>query len=152
MPHHVFIVEDHALMRDMVATFLGSLPDLHVCGSARTAEDALRQLPDSADLVLIDIALPGMSGIDLVPELRARRPDVTCLVCSGHDEASYVQRALDAGVHGYVAKGHPAELAEAIQCVLRGERYLSASLRERVETAPEEEPEDTCGPISTFRT
>jgi DNA-binding NarL/FixJ family response regulator len=149
MPHHVFIVEDHALMRDMIAAYVKSLPDLHVCGTCRTAEEALDELPASAQLVLVDVALPGMSGIDLIREICDRWPDLKCLVCSGHNEVSYVERALDAGAKGYVAKGDPTELADAIQCLIRGAPYLSVSLRERVEAASEGVLEDGCGPIDT---
>lgn len=133
MPYSVFIVEDHPLMRDMMAAYVDELPDLHVCESVRTAEEALDRLPAAADLVLVDLSLPGMSGIELIREIQIRWPDLRCLVCSGHDEVSYVERSLRAGAHGYVAKGHPAELVDALQNLRRGKPYLSASLRELVE-------------------
>lgn len=133
MPYHAFIVEDHPLMRGMLADFVAALPDLHVSGTARSAEEALTLLPGSAELVLVDIALPGISGIELIQEVRARWPHLVCLACSGHDELSYVQRALAAGARGYVAKGDPVELSDAIERVLRGHSYVSAALRERVE-------------------
>lgn len=148
MSHHLFIIEDHALMRDMIVAFVEALPDLRVCGTARTAEEALDKLPASAEIVLVDIALPGMSGLHLIPEIRRRWPGLKCLVCSGHDEVSYVERALDAGASGYVAKGNPAELTEAIQCLLRGAPYLSASLRERVEAPSKGSAGDGCGSIT----
>lgn len=148
MPHHVFIVEDHSLMREMMSAYVSDLPDLSVCGTARTADEAIAQLTARADLALVDVALPGRSGIDLIGELQTLWPDLPCLVCSGHDEASYIKRALKAGARGYVAKGNPAELAEAIRCLLEGSVYLSASLRERVEaSAREEVPDEGCGPI-----
>jgi DNA-binding NarL/FixJ family response regulator len=147
MPHHVFIVEDHPLMREMMSAYVSDLPGVHVCGTARTAEEALDRLTAQADLVLVDVALPGMNGIDLVGEIGARRPGLPCLVCSGHDEASYVRRALRAGARGYVEKGNPAELAEAIRCLLGGEAYLSVSLRARVEAVPDaEDADEACLP------
>ena len=133
MPHHVFIVEDHALMREIVEAYVTGQPALSVCGTASTGEEALGLLPCGADLVLVDISLPGMSGIDLIRTIRTRWPDLACLVCSGHDEAVYVERALAAGARGYVAKGNPAELADGLRCILSGIDYLSPSLRERVE-------------------
>lgn len=148
MPYHVFIVEDHPLMRKMMTAYVSDLPDLCVCGTVRTAEEALHELPGHTNLVLVDIALPGMSGIDLVREVQARWPDLPCLVCSGHDEASYIERALAAGARGYVAKGNPAELADAIQCLLRGDLYLSASLRDRVEALSAGLPSDGCTSIA----
>lgn len=127
-PYRVLLVEDHPLMREMMVEYVEALPDFHVCGSARTAEEALTALPGSADLVLVDISLPEMNGIDLIREISSRWPGLSCLVCSGHNEASYVERALDAGAKGYVAKGNPTELTDALRCLQRGEAYLSASL------------------------
>lgn len=120
-------------MRQMMTAYVSDLPGLCVCGSVPTAEEALDALPGTAELVLVDIALPGMSGIDLVVEIQARWPGLPCLVYSGHHEASYVERALSAGARGYVAKGNPAELTDALRCLLRGDRYLGAALRERIE-------------------
>ena len=142
MPHHVFIVEDHTLMREIVETYVEEQPALSVCGTASTGEDALDLLPCGADLVLVDISLPGMSGIDLICTIRVRWPELPCLVCSGHDEAVYVERALAAGARGYVAKGNPAELTEGLQCILSGTDYLSPSLRERVEARAAEAVDD----------
>lgn len=143
MPHHVFIVEDHPLMRKMLSTYVDDLPALCVCGSVRTAEEALDYLPGQAEIVLVDISLPGMSGIELIEEIRTCWPHLLRLVCSGHDEVSYVQRSLDAGAHGYVAKGSPSELTDALACLQSGETYLSASLRKHVDA---EAASDTCGP------
>jgi DNA-binding NarL/FixJ family response regulator len=70
-----------------------------------------------------------MGGIELVAALREQRPEMRCLILSGHNEKSYVQRALAAGAQGYLLKGEPAEIENAITRVLSGEQYLSASLR-----------------------
>jgi len=147
MPHHVFIVEDHPLMRSMMVEFVDQLPDLVVCGNVRTAEQALDQLPGPTEVVLVDLLLPGMSGIELIREIKSRWPHLSCLVCSGHDEASYVDRSLSAGADGYVAKGSPSELAAALQCLRRGDTYLSASLR-RQEEATDDASADDCGPVA----
>ena len=122
-------------MRNMMTEYVDSLPDLQVCGSVATAEEALAFLPGQAELVLVDISLPAMSGIDLIRTIKVRWPHLKCLVCSGHDEASYVERALDAGAEGYVAKGSPAELTNALQCLRDGESYLSTSLHKLVENS-----------------
>lgn len=128
-------------MRQMMQTFISDQPGFEVSGTVCTAEEALDALPDDADLVLVDISLPAMNGIDLIGQIQARWPELPCLVCSGHSEVTYVERALAAGARGYVAKGDPAELTEALQCMRRGEAYLSASLRERVAAlaAPDED-------------
>jgi DNA-binding NarL/FixJ family response regulator len=130
MGTNIYIIEDHPLMQRMICEFLNRIPDLHVCGSASTAQEALNQLPMAAvDLALIDVSLPDMDGIHLVSELRAQQPTLRCLMLSGHQEQSYVQRALAVGACGYVAKGNPLELVNAIRHVLKGERYVSESLR-----------------------
>lgn len=129
----IFVVEDHALMREMLDEFIGMEPDLSICGASASATEALKQIAvDMPDLVLIDIALPDMSGISLVPILRERYPNMLFLMLSGHGERMYVEKALDAGAHGYVLKGHAEDIPPAIRQVLSGERYLSDALRFRV--------------------
>lgn len=132
MPVRIFLVEDHPLMRRITSEYVGKLPGFEVCGAASSAEEALDRLPASADLVLVDVSLPGMSGIDLVAEVVARWPALYCLMLSGHTEAGYVERALGVGAKGYVMKGNPATLAESVRCVLDGGTYLSEALRGRL--------------------
>jgi DNA-binding NarL/FixJ family response regulator len=83
----------------------------------------------NVDLVLVDVSLPNMSGIELVAMIRQQMPQLRCLMLSGHNELEYVRRALAAGAWGYVTKGNPRVLLEAIQDVLAGETYLSEELR-----------------------
>ena len=133
MTHRIFIVEDHPLMLQVTGEFIDALPGLTVSGTAASAEDALDKLgQDDTDLVLADVSLPGMSGIDLVGALHERRPGLRCLMFSAHYEGSYVERALAAGAQGYVVKGNPSELEDALRSVLSGEGYLSPSVRERL--------------------
>ena len=126
----VFVVEDHPLMQQTLTECISAMPDAEVSGSAATGEDALEQLLDAkADLALVDMSLPKMSGADLILRLQTQCPQLLCLVLSGHREPGYVERALAAGARGYVLKGNPYELAEAIRMVLRGQIYLSKPLR-----------------------
>jgi DNA-binding NarL/FixJ family response regulator len=132
MPANIYIIEDHLLVREMLAEFIDQMADLSVCGSAATAQEALAQIPTLVvDLAVIDVSLPDMDGIQLVSELRARQPALRCLMFSGHQERGYVQRALAGGASGYVAKGNPPELVTAIRLVLTGETYVSPSLHPR---------------------
>lgn len=125
----VFIVEDHAVMRRMLHEYV-KRQDWVVCGEAETGEAALEQLDEAgANLVLVDVSLPKMSGIELAKKIQARWPGLRCLMLSGHGQASYVEQALAAGACGYVLKGNPHEIAEAMRQVLAGEVYLSEELR-----------------------
>lgn len=129
MQANIYLIEDHPLMQRMTTEFINRMADLHVCGMAATAKDALDQLPMiKVDLVIIDVSLPDMDGITLAGALHAKQPALRCLMLSGHQEQSYVQRALDVGARGYIAKGNPLELIDAIRRVLKGEIYLSSAL------------------------
>lgn len=130
MNSNVYIVEDNDRMRALLRDWIDELPGLNVCGAAATAETALEELPGmQADLAVIDMSLPAMGGIELVAALREQRPQMRCLILSGHNEKSYVERALAAGAQGYLLKGEPGEIENAITQVLSGEQYLSASLK-----------------------
>lgn len=125
----VMLVEDHAIVRNVLQEFVGSLPRVASCSAAATAEDALEDMNDAhPDLLLIDLSLPGMNGIDLVRELRKDHADVSCLMLSGHGSASYAEQALSAGARGYVLKGDPLEIERGIDAVVKGERYVSPGL------------------------
>lgn len=129
MPHSIYVVEDHPIMRLMLCELIESMPDLDVCGAAASGEEALAELATLApDVILIDISLPGMSGIDLVKTIRERWPGRCCLMQSGHQEASYVEQSLEAGAQGFILKGSTGETMTAIWQVLGGQVYLSPSL------------------------
>lgn len=129
-PSRIFFVEDHPMVLDVVRDFIAAISDLQMCGVSSSAEEALEILPKAApDLVLVDTALGRMNGIDFVAEAQQRWPGLACLMLSGHGHEHYVARALNVGARGYVLKGDPSELPDAIRFVLRGGRYLSPNLR-----------------------
>ncbi len=141
MAAHIFIVEDHPLMLQITSEFVASLPGLTVGGTAATAEEALDRLSENGTrLVLADVSLPAMSGIELVAEVQKRRPSLPFLMFSAHQEVSYVEQALAAGARGYVVKGNPSELEEALRCVLGGGHYLTPKMRERLNRQPGPDP------------
>ncbi len=126
----VYIVEDNPLVRESTAEFVSAIGDYNVCGWAPSAEEALEQMDAiDVDLALIDLSLPGMDGIELIEDIRQRWPDTCCLIFSGHGESTYVERALDAGSCGYVLKGNPTELIEALPAVLNGEEFVSDKIK-----------------------
>jgi DNA-binding NarL/FixJ family response regulator len=129
----LLIVEDNATFADTLVQFLGRFGDYSVAAWAATGEAALDLLPELAvDLALIDVSLPGMSGIDLVSAVRRLRPDLPCIMLSGHHDRLYVRRALAAGARGYVLKQNPIDLVEALRLVPAGEIYLSAELQAEI--------------------
>lgn len=129
----LYLVEDHAMMREMLDEFIALEPDLSVVGSASNGNDALHEIAKNLpDLILIDVALPDMSGISLARILHQRYPHLHLLMLSGHGERPYVESALDAGAQGYILKGHAEDIPVAIRRVLRGQMYFSEALRFRI--------------------
>jgi len=126
----VFIVEDHPFFREGLVAMLKREPDLEVCGQAGDAESALQALAAAKpDILLVDISLPGRSGLDLIKDVRQQNEKVKILVVSMHDEALYADRVLRAGGNGYIMKDEdPDELAQAIRDVLRGHIYVSEAV------------------------
>jgi len=129
----LLIVEDNGLLADSLARFLRDQGKLTVLAVVPSGEEALEQLRhQEVDLVLVDVALPGMNGIDLVATLHEQYPKLPCLMLSGHTEIGYVRRALAAGAKGYIVKSDPIAILIAVQHVLAGGLYLSEELHSQV--------------------
>jgi two-component system response regulator NreC len=129
-PIRLFIVDDHAIVRAGVRMLLNAQDSLDVVGEAESAEEALQALPDvGADVVLLDLSLPGMNGIEAVRALRKRLPETRFIALSMHEDPEYVQGFLEAGGSGYVPKSSlEMQLVDAILAVSRGEYYAPARL------------------------
>lgn len=123
----IFIVEDHPIFREGLQLMISLEPDLMVCGEADNATSALELIPSlQLDLVLVDLTLPGKSGLQLIKDLRALGLPIKMLVVSMHDEALYADRVLRAGGDGYIMKQEdPEEIIRAIKDVLAGHTYVS---------------------------
>jgi DNA-binding NarL/FixJ family response regulator len=129
-PHSIFLVEDHAGFAKALNTMVSQKEDLRIVAVAETAEEALEQLRDvKVDLVLIDFSLPDMTGLNLLERLHQEQPELRCAILSGHLLPQHARRALDVGARGYLIKDNPLEILEGIQCILRGEYYVSSELR-----------------------
>lgn len=117
--HAIFIVEDHEVLREVYSKYLECAGPFHVCGTAESAEEALRLLPDlQPDAVLIDISLPGMSGLELVEHILERWPELPTIVVSGHDNSQYRRAALKAGARDFVTKGEAELILESLRKIL----------------------------------
>ena len=130
----VLIVDDHPIVRRGLCDVIASQPDLEVCGEAADVPEAIHQVESShPDVVVIDLALKGSHGIELIELIKARDERIKMLVSSVHDETLFAERTLRAGAMGYISKQEPTEsLLEAIRQVLRGEIYLSSRMTGRV--------------------
>ena len=128
-PSRIFIVEDHAFMRESLVSFIERIATMNVCGTAGTAEEALQMIRSSSpDLALVDMSLPGMSGLELIEILRRKAPKVVCAILTAHLGKSYIQDAWNVGAQGYIVKGSIRDLRAAIPCLLEGGRYVSPDL------------------------
>lgn len=120
----IYIVEDHPFMRDTLKAYLNATSGLEVVGVAASAEEAREGLPSlQADLLLIDVSLPGTDGLSFAAEVTQHRSDLACLILSGHHQQTYLERARKARVSGYVQKGDPDVVVEAIRAVASGQSY-----------------------------
>jgi DNA-binding NarL/FixJ family response regulator len=126
----IFIVDDHPMTRAGLTHLINHQPDTLACGEAENAAEALDLFHVSQpDLMLIDITLPDKSGLELIKDIKAIRPDLPILVISMHDESLYADRVLRAGARGYITKHEGGDkLLVAIRQVLSGKIYVSESM------------------------
>jgi DNA-binding NarL/FixJ family response regulator len=133
-PCRILIIEDHPLFREGLKFQIDEEENLTVCGEADSIATALKQVNLlEPDLAVVDIALKGRSGLDLIQEIKAIKPDMLILVVSMFNETAYVARALKAGARGYIVKDESAkEVVAAIYSVMRGELAVSEPHRTRI--------------------
>ena len=134
MKSRIFIVEDHPIMRRGYRALINGEMDLEVCGEAETAAEALvkiRQAPP--DLVIADISLEGMNGIEFIKRLHSEHPETEVLVVSMHDESLYAERALHAGAAGYLMKNEAeSRVIPSIRRVLSGRYAVSDRIEDQI--------------------
>lgn len=134
MPTRVYLVEDHAILQNLLSQWINKLSGIHICGVASSGHQALEEIAESKpDLVLTDVALPDISGLEVVKQLRMQFPQLPAIIHTSHNEQSLVRRAFENGAMGYLLKGNPLEIENAIHQVLNGKIYLSPKLRRKPE-------------------
>jgi two-component system invasion response regulator UvrY len=128
----VLVCDDHVVVRRGLRQILAETPDIMVGGEAGTADEALALLRrESWSVVVLDINLPGASGMDLLAQVRKERPSLPVLVLTVYSEEQYAVRAIKAGAAGFLTKeSAPDKLIEAVRKVAAGGRYISAELAE----------------------
>lgn len=130
----IMLVDDHAVVRGGFKVLLQTWDDVQVVAEADSGEEALRVYDGVApDLVLMDIAMAGMGGIEAIKRLVARNPQVRVLALSAHEDTSYSKRAFQAGALGYLSKRTaPEVLVDAIRLVARGKRFIDPGIAQRM--------------------
>ena len=133
-PISVFVADDHAIVRDGLVSLLRAHQGIEVIGTASSGSDAVAQVVRLGPRVLIlDISMPDLNGIDAALQIRVGRPDVAIVILTMHSSAHYVFQALKAGVRGYLLKESASvEIVDAVRAVDHGRRYLSGKVAEIV--------------------
>ena len=126
----VLLVDDHPIVRDGYSVLLGNTLDIRVIGEAESGEQAYLRYDELApDVVVLDLNMPGMGGLELIRRLLAKDPQARILVFSMHDSQVMVQRALEAGAAGYLTKSSASsQIIEAIRQVAHGKAFLNHDL------------------------
>ena len=138
VPIRLLLVDDHPLVRDGLKSRMATEPDIVIVGEAGDATEAMAALATCAPtLVLMDIGMKDVSGIELTAMVLQRAPQLAVLILSMYDSVEYAQRALQAGARGYVLKDAPSsEIVGALRTVAAGGTYLSALIAQRMFRAP----------------
>lgn len=151
-PIKVLLVDDHPVVHAGLSEALSTLPDVDVIGVSASGEEALGKIPEARpDVVLLDLKMSGLNGIETTRLIKADNPEVHIVIFSMHDEESFLNQAFQAGAIGYVLKGAPvSEVAKALRETSRGDYYLCSRLQKEVvrdffkmrQSTPEEENYD----------
>lgn len=134
----VSIADDHAIVRGGLQQIMGTTNDITVVGEASNASEVLALIGEGqTDLLLLDISMPGVDGLDLIRQINELRPDLPVLVLSMHNEGQIVQRALKSGASGYITKdSEPSVLLAGIRKVASGGKFIDPALVDSVVFTP----------------
>jgi DNA-binding NarL/FixJ family response regulator len=133
-PHKILIVDDHTIMRDGLQALLSSDPNYEIVGTLADGKSAIQSVATlNPDVVLMDLTMPGTSGVDAIREIKRRHPKIRIIALTFHKEDKYIHATLQAGADAYVLKDDSrTELFTALSSVIRGKSYLSPSICDRV--------------------
>lgn len=129
-PLRILLIDDHAILRSGLRLLLDSQPNLKVIGEAGDGRAGLQMAQSlQPDLVLLDLSMPGLNGMEALPALRIVAPDARILILTMHDDEGYLRQTLQKGASGYVLKkAADGELLNAVQAVMRGELYIHPAM------------------------
>jgi len=130
----ILIADDHTIFREGLKHILAEYPDLVVADEANNGQEVLDKIwKDNYDMVLLDITMPGMTGLEVLKQLKNEKPKLPVLILSMHPEEQYAVRVIRAGASGYLTKeSAPDELITAIRKISQGRKYITSSLAERL--------------------
>ena len=145
----LIIADDHAIVREGLKQILSANADMEVAGEAQNGQEVLDQISKkNFDVLLLDMSMPGLSGIDLIKRVKEKKPGIAILILSMHQEDQFAVRALKAGASGYLTKDSASELlVSALRRVAGGGKHISRTLAEKLafeidpykETSPHEQ-------------
>ena len=130
----ILIADDHAIVRKGLTEIISDETDMKVSYEAKNAEEVIELIRDKEiDIIILDINMPGKSGLDILKDLRFLKPDIPVLILSINPEDQFARRCLRAGASGYMNKDiEPDEFISAIRKIIKGQKYISASLAEKL--------------------
>ena len=129
-PYHIIIADDHSLLREALKKSIEEVPGLKVIGEAGDGIDLMGLLiKTTPDLIILDISMPNLPGLDAAKIIKARNPDIKILILTMHKSGEFLRRALAVGIEGYLLKENAlADLVTAIETIRRGGNYISSLL------------------------
>ncbi len=133
-PIRVLVADDHAVVREGIRHVLSGAAGFEVVAEVTDGSDVLRLTGEHRPhVIVLDITMPGASGLELLPMLRTQHPEIRVLILSMHDHPQYVTEAVRAGADGYVLKdARPAEVREAVRAVYRGDSFFSPAVAKQL--------------------
>jgi len=138
----VLIADDHQIVRSGLRQMIAGQADMKLVGECRTGREVLQQMrTEPTDVLLLDLSLPDMSGLDVLRQIKTHHEKVAVLVVSGYPEAQFGLNVLRAGASGFISKGvDEAELVRAVRMVARGHRYVGSELADQLVAGVQGDP------------
>jgi DNA-binding NarL/FixJ family response regulator len=129
-PYRILLADDHSLLREAIKNSIEEVPGLKVIGEAGDGVDLMRLLSRTTpDLIILDISMPNLPGLDAAKIIKARNPDIKILILTMYKSGEFLRRALAVGIEGYLLKENAlADLVTAIETIRRGGNYISSLL------------------------